>query len=521
MPITHSLAGDRRVIALVILILLALSLVAWRGLHFGIEFEGGTRLPLTLERPVDAETMDEVIGVLKTRLAKFGLAQVVVRGVGASEIYVEVPKGDPSFIHEVEKIVREVGKFEGIIDGRVAVSGEDIIPGSIQDEPTIQGNRITWAVGFAITQESVAKFAAAAKGKADYPVYMFLDRPDDAIVIIEREILLNQSVAEEAALAALERAVRKENTTIPIFVLGDWEEMRPRIANLTRTNETRAIVSESLPAHIIAELRAMGFVISNKTRAEMSPEFQTTEQGIEVEAWPAVGLLSAPRLNKNLASGVVGQLYQISGPSRGITLDEQRAYALLQMKKLRSILSGGALPVRVIMGSTTTIPAPLGAEFLRYSIVGALAALVGIVILVSVRYRAPKIILPIILISIAELTILVSIVGSIGTIDLSAMAGIIAALGVSVDAQIVITDEILKREEMSEAGTRRRLGRAFQIITTNATIAAVAMLPLLFSGLVEIVGFATSTVLGYLLGVGISRPAYAALVEHIFGTEEE
>jgi len=43
------------------------------------------------------------------------------------------------------------------------------------------------------------------------------------------------------------------------------------------------------------------------------------------------------------------------------------------------------------------------------------------------------------------------------------------------------------------------------------------MLPLLFlSGLVEIIGFATATVLGSLLGLFISRPAYAVIAEHLF-----
>jgi len=39
---------------------------------------------------------------------------------------------------------------------------------------------------------------------------------------------------------------------------------------------------------------------------------------------------------------------------------------------------------------------------------------------------------------------------------------------------------------------------------------------LLFSGLVEIIGFATSTILGSLLGLFISRPAYGVIVERIF-----
>jgi len=94
-----------------------------------------------------------------------------------------------------------------------------------------------------------------------------------------------------------------------------------------------------------------------------------------------------------------------------------------------------------------------------------------------------------------------------------AWQGILAAIGVGVDAQIIVTDELLKKEgEMS-----KRLEKAFSIITTSVMVAVVAMVPLLFfSGLVEIIGFATATVLGSLLGLFISRPAYGVIAEHLF-----
>ena len=104
------------------------------------------------------------------------------------------------------------------------------------------------------------------------------------------------------------------------------------------------------------------------------------------------------------------------------------------------------------------------------------------------------------------------IIGSF-SIDLAAMAGIISAIGVSVDAQIVVTDEILKKGVHEDA--HERLNKAFAIIVTNALVAAVAMLPLLFSGLIDVIGFATSTILGYILGVLITRPAYGSIVQHL------
>jgi len=46
----------------------------------------------------------------------------------------------------------------------------------------------------------------------------------------------------------------------------------------------------------------------------------------------------------------------------------------------------------------------------------------------------------------------------------------------------------------------------------------IAMLPLLFStSLVDIVGFAESTILGALLGVLVTRPAYGAIVSIHYG----
>ena len=168
--------------------------------------------------------------------------------------------------------------------------------------------------------------------------------------------------------------------------------------------------------------------------------------------------------------------------------------------------------MQISLGSETRIPAPLGEKFLQWSIIGALAALGAVALVIAIRYWNLKLLLPILFICFAEVTILIAVVGAF-TIDLGAFAGIIAAIGVSVDAQIVITDELLKKDG---APASKKLERAFAIVVSTATIAIIAMLPLLlFSGLPEVVGFATSTILGSLLGVLISRPAYAAFVENV------
>lgn len=522
----HELVKDKRILALFLVVLLALSLALWRGIHFGIEFEGGTRIPLSLERPVDPLTMDEIINTVKTRTTKFGLAQVRVRGVGDSEIYVEVPKSDIGLVKEIESLVKQQGNFEGVVDGRVAITGKEIIPASIQPQgPITQGNSVQWSISFAVTQKGAQVFADAAKGKANYPLYMFLDRPEQAIIIAPREAVFNESLPETELEPLLRKALLKEGGDIQLFVLDDWNATKAELENVSRKNESKAIIPGDLNEEIAGELKEMGFTIVKKTRSEIMPAVVSNDKGVSLEQWEAVGLLSSPILQSGVTSGQLNQFFEINGYARGANFQEQTENAEYETKKLKSILSGGAIPVQILVGSATTIPAPLGAEFLRYSILGAVVAFAAIILLVAVRYRAPRIFIPVILVSAAELVILVCVIGGVGTIDLSAMAGIIAAMGVSVDAQIIITDEALKREKGVEVGltsssAKRKLGRAFEVISTNALIAIFALLPLMFSGLVEIIGFATSTILGYLLGVLISRPAYGAIIEKIFLKEK-
>ncbi|NYZ77727.1 hypothetical protein H0O02_05450, partial [Candidatus Micrarchaeota archaeon] len=287
---------------------------------------------------------------------------------------------------------------------------------------------------------------------------------------------------------------------------------------LARTNRTIAIVSNDTPQEYKNELVAAGYVVKEVPFEEMKPEFIRTQTGVlVVNRIEAAGLLSAPSLSSGLTNGIPNYNYAISGGVTATDPTVKRTEALEKQKSIESILKGGSLPVQISLGSRTVLPASLGSEFLNFSLIAIAASLVIISLLIGIRYMNIRATLPIILISLAELTILLSILGSF-TIDLAAMAGIIAAIGVGVDAQVVITDELLKKDKHH---LHEKMGYAFAIIKTNVIVASLSMLPLLFSGLVEVIGFAISTILGSLLGYLISRPAYAAVVERIIGPEKK
>jgi preprotein translocase subunit SecD len=508
-----------RIAALLAIVFLSAFSIASNGVKFGIDFSGGVRIPVLLEQSVDAGTMENMVKTIKTRAASFGLSEVKVRPIGDSEIYVELPQSSPQLVSDVEKLLSRQGVYRGIVDGQVAVKGEEIYTGTIMKIPSQYLQGADWGVSFTVTQTGAQRFATTAKGKANYPLFMFLDRPTDSIIIITEKQLMEDAAAKSRVvpvskpralqLALSSLALEGDNITLYLE-----ENVAKNFSLSPATNKTRAIVTAN--SSLIAKLQQAGFIVVEKTEAEMTPKYMTSPDNPASDAvttWTAVGLLSAPRLVPSVTDGIPNFSYTINGPAEGSTASLRAQDALKKERELESLLKGGALPVQISVGSKTIIPAPLGEEFLRLSLIGIAFSLLAIALMVALRYRHLQIVLPMLFISAAELVILLAILGSF-TIDLAGMAGILAAIGVGVDAQIIVTDELLKK---NEGDMKKRLEKAFSIITTSVTVAVVAMVPLLFfSGLVEIIGFATATVLGSLLGLFISRPAYAVIAEHLF-----
>jgi preprotein translocase subunit SecD len=100
------------------------------------------------------------------------------------------------------------------------------------------------------------------------------------------------------------------------------------------------------------------------------------------------------------------------------------------------------------------------------------------------------------------------------TIDLAAIGGIIAAIGTSMDHQIIIADEaLMKTDERRVYTVRDKMKRAMFIIFSSASTVIAAMIPLMSIGVGLIRGFAITTIIGVLVGILVTRPAYARIIE--------
>ena len=189
------------------------------------------------------------------------------------------------------------------------------------------------------------------------------------------------------------------------------------------------------------------------------------------------------------------------------------------MKEMQSVLSTGSLPYKLEIVSSSLISANLGAQFLKNALFISIIAMLSVALIIYIRYRLFAVVIPILVVVTSELVLLLGLASLIGsTLDLAAIAGIIVAIGTGVDDQIVITDEISKGRK-NEEGFAQKIKKAFFIIFCAYITTVVAMTPLLFAGAGLLKGFAITTILGVSVGVFITRPAYARMVELLLKKE--
>lgn len=510
---------DRRIMVLIIIVLGLAILDVTYGIHFGIEFVGGTQIPVTLQHSVNVTAMTSLVSALEQRVSTFGLKQISVEGVGDSHVYVTIPSASPADINQTINIIESQGRFDGIVNGKEAINGTGILKGSIgavQPEP--ENGTVSWAVTFYITQGAANKFSKVVFGQANQPLYMFLDRPTSAAIFINSSQLskFGTGISSSVGLSAIKTALSFGNQTIPIYTVSNSNSSISAAENTLVHDQGKyknLLVSSNINQSLLQFMQSKNYTVDLESSANMTPQFTALINQTVVESWTAVGLLSSPVLNPSITNGSAGDSYEISGAApSNLSVQAKVDYANLQSKTIASILNGGALPVAIIAGTPTTIPATLGSKFLYVSGIAGLAAILAVSVFIVIRYRKLFLVAPILITTLMELFIVISVIGLLGTIDLAAVAGMIAVVGTGIDAQIIITDELLGKSG-ENTSAKSLLGNAFYIIWMDAALLIIAMLPLFFStSLVTVVGFSESTIIGAMLGIFITRPAYSAIV---------
>ena len=235
------------------------------------------------------------------------------------------------------------------------------------------------------------------------------------------------------------------------------------------------------------------------------------------------------------------------------------------LKRARELiihLKAGALPVNVQVIGSGEVPAYLGMKFKKGALIAGLLALIAVTIVVAARYREKRIILPMFFGLLSEVILILGIVATMNwltigmmgillvvlligallrwwkypvtdltvgvtvllvisafilsagkwQLDLPSIAGIIAVIGTGVDQMVIITDEVLSGGRSSSM-YHKRISFAYGIIFASAATTIVAMLALAFMALGTLRSLAIVTIIGLMIGIFITRPAYARIIE--------
>ncbi|MCK8517624.1 preprotein translocase subunit SecD [Methanoculleus sp. 7T] len=213
-----------------------------------------------------------------------------------------------------------------------------------------------------------------------------------------------------------------------------------------------------------------------------------------------------------LSGDLAGELR--SGPVRSLSATTGTGDGGLEDAMTLEIhLRAGALPVKVNVVGSGSVPAALGEHFKTMVVLAGLLALLTVGVVVYYRYREASIVLPMLAINLSEIIILLGIARFIQQLDLASIAGLIAVVGTGIDQLVIITDEVLHEGRVPSPNLyMKRYGRAFGIIAVAAATVTIAMLPLALMDLSTLRGFAIITILGVLIGILVTRPAYGKII---------
>jgi len=219
-------------------------------------------------------------------------------------------------------------------------------------------------------------------------------------------------------------------------------------------------------------------------------------------------------MDPDLADSMASGSWATSGGFRLTTTEYSEA------ERIAINLRAGALPAELDIsggGTSRTISASQGENYKNYSLVTGILAVFAVAGMVFLRYRQPEVALPMIVTALAEVYALLGFAALLSyPIELAVIAGFIAVVGTGVDDLVIIADEVMSEGDVNSRKVfNSRFRRAFWVIGAAAATTIVAMSPLMVLSLGDLSGFAIFTILGVLIGVLITRPAYGDILRRL------
>jgi len=189
-----------------------------------------------------------------------------------------------------------------------------------------------------------------------------------------------------------------------------------------------------------------------------------------------------------------------------------------EAQRLSINLEAGSLPTTLEIESSEFLSPSFAQAFKPLALVTGLLAWLAVSAVVYFWYRDVRVAIPMLATATSEVFLLLGFAAAVGlALDLSHIAGLIAVIGTGLDDLIIMADEILQRKEEVKTGRvfQSRFRKAFWVIGIAAGTTIIAMSPLAVLSLGDLQGFAIITIVGVIIGVAVTRPAYGDVLRKL------
>jgi len=522
-------------------VLLSLFSICFYGIKYGIDFKGGTLYQVELQEKISDEEMARLVNVIQARIDPNGFG-TPPSPVGGKFILIQTEETNPVALEKIESRIRQQGKFEATLNGEIVFTGDElrkVLRGDNSFGVFKAGTAYEWSLPFVLNETAAKRFkektfhqcstaGVSSTGIVQYEcekTSFFLDRPNALIIISSEQYDEDEQLLLEGnrfnnipADTKIEDLI--QDSMLSVLTIDSNSLIDKSSLAVEFSKSKKVIVSPGIDSEIINDLNSIGFEISFVNTSENTPWI-----------WSATGAKQIISLTEGITNENVDDISQaeefstlrISGQREVLT--EARA----DLEELAILLESGSLPTPVKNISRETISASLGKSFLDNIFFMGVLALIIIAGVIFIRYRSLPLTAPIFATILAETLILIGILSLPifrQPFDLAAFAGLIAALGSGVNAEIVIVDELMNKTKRDTLSLLQRVKEGLFIITTSAITMIGVMGPIVLlsksmPGLSGLYGFAVVAILGAIIGVLITRPAFTKIVEMIVHKKEE
>ncbi|MDT7727117.1 MAG: preprotein translocase subunit SecD [Actinomycetota bacterium] len=542
-PAGHLRPG--RYLAFFALIIVALySLVFFTGdgkptPKLGIDLQGGTRVTLTARTPDGGtptrESLDQARQIIETRVNGIGVsgAKVVLDG---NNVVITVPgeQGDQAKnLGKTAKLgfrkVVQAVPVTPVAPPAVAPTSPTPTPGASSSAPPTSTTPPAGgggAPGAAPAQQPTTPTAPPSSSTTPPP-----PAPDGSIdaqaaqeiqaaqAIRQNPALIPADPSDQTATALAAQALQQAMDSITCApgavdpLVGNDDPKKPLVTCDTKGTEKFLLEPEFMPGTDISNASSTydtqrgGFVVNlsfNSEGTKIWGDFTSANTGQRAAFVLDTEVVSAP----NIQTAILDGNTQISG-----------SFTQAEAKNLADILKYGSLPLSFTSSDATTVSATLGLASLQAGLIAGAIGL-GVVFIYCLIYYRLLGLLTILSLGLAfslVYAVLVLIGRGIGyTLDLSGVAGLIIAIGITADSFVIyferLKDEIREGRSFRSAVPRGWV-RARRTILASDGVSFLAAAILFWLAVGDVKGFAftlgMSTVLDLVVVYLVTHPLVA------------